>query len=104
MARIKGPRTPPHDPRRTPHVTEADYAVLMASFDRRRLLDVRNAAICSLMYRGGARGVEVVRADRDRLDLDDARLEVIGKSGDWETDPSQLRDLPAVGPLPASPR
>jgi site-specific recombinase XerD len=84
MARMKGPGQPAHDPRRTPHVTEASYARLMASFDKRKTLDRRNAAICSLMYRCGARGIDACRADLDRLDLDNARLEVIGKSGQWE--------------------
>lgn len=85
MARMKGPGQPPHDPRRTPHITEEAYEKLMASFDRRKTLDCRNAAICSMMYRSGARGIEVCRADLDRLDIDNATLEVLGKSGQWET-------------------
>ena len=87
MARVKGPGQPPHDPRRTPHIAEHDFDTLMASFDKRKVLDCRNAAICSLMYRSGARRSEVARADLDRVDLDRACLEVIGKTGQWETIP-----------------
>jgi len=85
MACMKGPGQPPHDPKRTPHITDEVYERLMASFDRRKVLDCRNAAMCSLMYRSGARGIEVCRADLDRLDLDNATLDVLGKSGQWET-------------------
>jgi site-specific recombinase XerD len=85
MRGVKGLGTPPHDPTRTPHITAEVYDRLMGSFDKRKTLDCRNAAICSLMYRSGARGVEVCRADRARLDLDAATLMVIGKNGDWGT-------------------
>ena len=85
MARVKSPGQAPHDPKRTPHITPVVYDKLMASFDKRKTLDCRNAAICSLMYRSGVRGVEIGRIDLDRLDLDNAMLQVIGKSGKWET-------------------
>lgn len=87
MGRLKGPGQPKHDPRRTPHIADRDYQTLMGSFDKRRTLDCRNAAICSLMYRSGVRRSEVARADLDRLDLDRCHLQVIGKSGEWETVP-----------------
>ena len=85
MRGVKGLGQPPHDPTRTPHIEPETYDKLMASFDKRKQLDCRNAAIVSLLYRSGARGVEVCRADLDRLDLDTATLQVIGKSGKWDT-------------------
>lgn len=87
MDKVKSPGEPPHDPARTPHVSEDDYETLMASFDRRKTLDCRNAAICSLMFRSGVRGIEVARADLDRLDLDNANLQVFGKNEKWEDVP-----------------
>lgn len=85
MRGVKGLGAPPHDPTRTPHITAEVYERLMASFDKRKTLDCRNAAICSLLYRSGARGIEVCRADLERLDLDAATLMVIGKNGKWGT-------------------
>jgi integrase len=96
MAKVKSPGDPPHDPARTPHVSEDDYERLMGSFDKRKTLDCRNAAICSLMYRSGLRGIEVVRADLDRLDLDGATLDVFGKSGQWETVPLAVETVALI--------
>jgi len=87
MRRIKGPGKVTHDPRRTPYIAEADYERLMSSFDKRKRLDCRNAAICSLMFRSGIRRSEVARADLDRLDLDHATLEIFGKNQQWEKVP-----------------
>lgn len=85
MARVKGPGAPAHDPERTPHIAPETYERLMASFDKRKVLDCRNAAICSLMYYSGLRGIEVARANLDRLDLDTQTLQVWAKSQRWET-------------------
>jgi site-specific recombinase XerD len=85
MRGVKGLGTPPHDPTRTPHITAETYETLMASFDKRLTLDCRNAAIVSLLYRSGARGIEVCRADLERLDVDRQTLQVIGKNGQWGT-------------------
>lgn len=85
MRLVKGPGQPAHDPRRTPHITPDVYDRLMGSFAGTKALDCRNAAICSLMYRSGARGVEVTRADRDRYDRDAQTITVVGKSQRWET-------------------
>jgi integrase len=41
----------------------------------------------SLMFWSGCRRSEVARADLDRLDLANGRLEVLGKSGKWRTVP-----------------
>jgi site-specific recombinase XerD len=73
------------DPARIGYVVKADYQRLMDGFDMRRTLQCRDAAVCSLMYWSGVRRSEVVRIDRDRLDLDGGTLQVIGKNGEWDT-------------------
>ena len=84
MDGVKGPGKVARDPRRTPHISEADYNSLMASFDKRLVLDCRNAAICSLMYHTGLRRSMISGLDLDRLDLDARVLEVYNsKTGDW---------------------
>jgi site-specific recombinase XerD len=74
MAGVKFPATRQPSPESTPHITEATYEALMATFDGRKLLDARNAAICSLMYRSGLRRSAVVRCDLERLDMDEGTL------------------------------
>lgn len=78
--------TEPH-PRRIRRLSEADYYRIIAGFDRRRLTDRRDAAICSLMYWSGPRRSEVVRADRANYRRDGGRggalLLVKGKGDKW---------------------
>ena len=85
MHGIKAPINNDPDPDRTRHITSADYRTLMGSFDKRKLLDCRNAAICSLMYWSGVRMSEVGRADLDRYDPGAGSLEVLGKNRKWRT-------------------
>ena len=86
MARVARPKGAGRvDPARIGYVSDADYHRLISSFDMRLTLDCRNAAICSLMYWSGVRRSEVVRIDLDRVDIDRARLQVIGKNGEWGT-------------------
>jgi len=73
------------DPQRTPVLTLAEYERLLASFGRRSVIECRDAAICSLMFRCGFRRSEVVRTDRNRLDLDRQVLQVWNaKSERWD--------------------
>jgi site-specific recombinase XerD len=83
MRGVKGHGKVTSDPDRTPHITEETYTKLMATFDKRKTLDCRNAAICSLMYWSGARGSEVCRADLAKLDIDNAVLMIYGKNKEW---------------------
>jgi len=76
------PLTDPH-PDRIRRITEADYRRLMSSFDRRKMLDCRNAALCSLMYWSGPRMSEVARMDLDQYDPIDGTIQVLGKNGKW---------------------
>jgi site-specific recombinase XerD len=85
METVLPPKVADSDPNRVGYVSVDDYARLMSSFSRRSLIDCRDAAICSLMYWSGLRRSEVVRLDRDRLDLDNGVGEVLGKNGKWRT-------------------
>ena len=85
MTDIDAPEINDPDPDRTRHITVADYRRVMASFDRRKVLDCRNAAICSLMYWSGVRMSEVARAELARYDPGDGCVEILGKSNKWRT-------------------
>jgi len=87
METVQPPKVADPDPERTGYVSADDYARLMASFSRRSLNDCRDAALCSLMYWSGLRRSEVVRVDRDHLDLDRGYGRVLGKNGKWRTFP-----------------
>jgi len=80
------------DPSRLTLFSPEDYERLMRSFDKRSLLDSRNAAIASLMYRTGLRSIEVSRCEVERLDLEAEipTIEVLGKGkngGKWRRVP-----------------
>lgn len=77
---VKAPRVDEPALERTAYVSELDYARLMRSFRRDRPLDLRNAAICSLMYWSGLRRSEVARLRLGDLHLDasPAMLVVLG--------------------------
>lgn len=77
----------PH-PDRIRYITAADYRRVMASFDRRRELDCRNAAICSLMYWSGPRMSEIANALRDNYDPAAGTLLILGKGS-----PPKWREL-----------
>jgi site-specific recombinase XerD len=85
MNDIDAPGISDPDPDRVRHISAADYRRLMASFDRTKVLDCRNAAICSLMYWSGCRMSEVARADADRYDASEGCVEIFGKNGKWRT-------------------
>lgn len=87
METVKPPKVADPDPERTGNVSADDYARLMSSFSRRSLIDCRDAALCSLMYWSGLRRSEVVRVDRDRLDLNRGTGQVLGKNGKWRVFP-----------------
>lgn len=74
-------------PARVERVSEDDYRRLMASFDKRKVRDCRDAAICSLMWRSGPRRSEVAAAELDGLDLDERVLQILGKFGKWRRIP-----------------
>lgn len=93
MHNISAPPVNDPDPERTRNVSHADYERLLASFDKRRVLDCRNAAICSLMYWSGLRRSEVCRCDLDRIDLDAGTLDVLGKNGKWRTVPLAMETV-----------
>ena len=87
MEDIDAPRINEPDPDRIRYVSPADYRRLMAGFDKTKMLDCRNAAICSLMYWSGVRMSEVAGAELDRYDAVDGCVEILGK-GDppkWRT-------------------
>lgn len=92
MHKVAPPKNDAPDPDRLTYVSAEDYATLMASFDKRRTLDRRNAAICSLMYWSGLRRSEVCRTELHRLDLesDTPTIDVYGKNGRWRTVPIAL--------------
>ena len=69
-------------------ISEADYRRVMSSFDKRKTLDCRNAAICSLMYWSGPRMSECARAERVKYDAAEGTLWVLGKG-----DPPKWREL-----------
>lgn len=83
MSGVAAPAQGDPDPDRTRAIGEADYRRLMASFDRRRRIDCRNAAICSLMYWSGVRRSEVTRADVANYDALTGTLNVCGKGRKW---------------------
>lgn len=87
------------DPARIGYVSEGDYARLIGSFRRRSLIDCRDAAICSLMYWSGLRRSEVVRMDRDRVDLVGGTAEVLGKGNppQWRTFPLMFETIEWLG-------
>jgi integrase len=83
MANVTAPAQSDPDPDRIRHITDADYRTLLGSFDKRRTLDCRNAAICSLMYWSGLRRSEVARADLADYDARRGVLMVLGKNRKW---------------------
>lgn len=85
MEGVDAPRVNDPDPARIRHICVADYRRVLGSFDRRRVVDCRNAAICSLMYWSGLRRSEVARADLERYDPVDGTLAVLGKNNKWRT-------------------
>lgn len=85
MEDIDAPRINAPDPERIRFVSPADYRRLMGSFDRTKVLDCRNAAICSLMYWSGPRMSEVARAELARYDAVEGCVDVLGKNGRWRT-------------------
>lgn len=87
MANVDPPTVSEPRPERMQRVTELEYRRLMASFDKRKLRDCRDASICSLMWRSGPRRSEVANADLDGLDLDRMELRILGKFGKWRTVP-----------------
>ena len=72
----------PH-PDRIKRVQPDEYRRLMASFDKRKTRDCRDAAIISLMWHSGPRLFEVAGAELERLDLDKRELQVLGKGAKW---------------------
>lgn len=108
MHNIAPPKVAEPDPDRVQHCTREDYDALMASFKPRDMVDCRNAAMISLMYRSGLRCSEIARCDRERMDLasDAPWLEVLGKNGRWRKVPVALetavlieRYLRRLGPV-----
>lgn len=85
MANVAPPTLADPDPDRIRHISDADYRTLLASFDKRKTLDCRNAAIMSLMYWSGVRRSEVARADLADYDTGRGLLKVLGKGGKWRT-------------------
>jgi site-specific recombinase XerD len=73
------------DPERIRRVTDSDYKILMRQFRRRVLIDARDAAICSMLYRSGPRRSEIARMDLERLvlDGDGPHILVLGKNKKW---------------------
>lgn len=89
MHNIDAPPVGDPDPERVRYCSPENYDALMRSFDGRKMVDCRNAAMISLMYRSGLRCSEVARCDRARMDIDsDAPwLEVLGKNDKWRKVP-----------------
>lgn len=89
LSRIDIPAELPPDPHRIRRISEADYYRLLATFDRRRANDRRDAAVCSLLYWSGLRRSEAARARRADYEAgvgaDGAVLLVLGKGGRWRT-------------------
>jgi integrase len=80
------------DPDRIRHISEVDYRRVMATFNKRKKLDCRNAAICSLMYWSGPRMSEVAAALLDNYDPIKGKLHVLGKGS-----PPKWRMLVVMG-------
>jgi integrase/recombinase XerD len=87
MANVESPAVNEPLPERIQRVSEPDYRRLIASFDRRKVRDCRDAAICSLMWCSGPRRSEVSIADLAGLDLDERVLLIRGKFGKWRNIP-----------------
>jgi site-specific recombinase XerD len=85
MEDIDAPRINDPDPDRVRHVSDADYRRLMATFDKRKVIDCRNAAMCSLMYWSGVRMSEVARAELARYDATEGCVAILGKNNKWRT-------------------
>lgn len=72
MARIKMPRAPKYALTHAATVDEVDK--LLATFDRRTELGLRNAAMVSLMFRSGLRVAECSRACLADVDVEGRRI------------------------------
>ena len=87
MTGVVPPRVAEPLPERVGRVDELDYRRLMASFDKRLLVDCRDAAMLSLMWKSGPRRHEVAGAQYDRLDMAAGSLEILGKNRKWRKVP-----------------
>lgn len=91
MTDIVAPVVSNPDPRRIRRVTDADYHQLLGFFLAKRgratRIDLRNAAMCSLMYWSGLRRSEVAGCDLANYDRDTGTLAVKGKGSPpkWRT-------------------
>jgi len=80
MARIPKPAAPRYA--RTKAARADEFDRLVASFDRRTTIGLRNATMCSLMWRSGLRVGELPQLDLADVDLDRRRVLVADTKND----------------------
>lgn len=93
MTGIDPPTVADPAPERVGYVTERDFELLLRSFGKRAIVDCRDAAIVSLLYRTGLRRSEVCRLERDRLDLRHGTIEVYTKRKRWNKVPLAVETI-----------